>query len=693
VTIRAFTIGELCVSPYNVRTDGRTIGSIEALKQSILKRGVLMPLVVHPLSDDPAKFGAIAGGRRYRALKALIESGDLPATTPIEAVVRDGMTEADLIDISTAENLVRRDLYAYEVFAAVARSRDRGSTLEDIAETIGQPVEWVKKSVRLGMLAPAIFRAFSDEEISLEIARAFAATEDKTLQLHVFQIFMQRAKHEQKASLVRELLKVGDRELTRLLRFVGEKRYRDEGGAFELDLFAEDDEHRGIVSHEGLLRDLAAAKFDQLRTRIRTRAGRDLRFGVTPPKNDFDQADRSLQIHPPVMALDPEDEKRLQELRVEEDSIVEIASELVSSDGQPFPGNEAAIAKFEERDQMVEAAIAAIEDKRPIQLPSGDVFATIDLNDDGKADIRYWWASHKAQAAAGKPSTQPKPRRSADESSALRDGDAIAAPIGEPFRGRAIADQRAKNETGLTADGVQRLRALRRASLRQLLMEDANAGGDLARDYFVWGELRMQLTSAKSAHVGLKPLASPDRDDEEARALIGESVGQDFQQDLAEVASWSCFTEQDLAAAFRAYRALGEVAKGDAMVCLCSLALERSLNADGYRIPVHDVVAQETGLSGAEQLRETGAFTPSPRLLSLFSKDHRLELARPYVSREDLLAFSKRTSPDLSERVAKIFTRASGALLDGMGDQAGRWVHPLIAFPAGRMKLEQEAAE
>ncbi|AJP72955.1 ParB/RepB/Spo0J family partition protein [Sphingomonas hengshuiensis] len=702
---RALTIDQLDLSPFNARTDKRALtpSAIEAMATSLAAKGQIMPIVVHPMKGRKDKFGVFAGQRRYRAFKALIEAGRLPRDHPIDAMVREAETEGDLIALSTAENAIRWDLYPYETYAALARSRKRGSSIEEIAGIMGQDIDWVRRGVRLGMLPEPIFRAYAEDEITLECAKAFAATEDAQLQLHVFLKFKEQPRHLRTATTVRQMLKVGDRELTRLLHFVGEETYRAEGGRFELDMFADEEEHRGIVTDEGLLRDLASAKLDDLRRRIRARVGRELRFGAEPPMNDFNMIDRSLQIVPPLSPLSAEDVARHEQLLAEQAKLEDCARDLLGDDGEPLPGSEPAFAEIDARYGPNEAEIARIEDSRPIALPAGDIFATIDIDDDGATEIRYWWKDHKARAAADKSASKPPARRQPHNSFSidriLSDGEAIAAPIGEPWHARTIAEHRAKDSYGLTQDGVQSLRSLRRAILRGQLLEDGDAAGTVARDYFVWGQLRMVLTRTASAAIGMKSLIAPDRDTPEARELIEATTMCRYENALLELAEWDCFTEGDLATAFRAYRALDEAQKDEALTLLACIPLERSLNADGYRIPLHDAVAAETSIHGPSSLREFEAFTPTAPFFALFSKDHRLELALPFVDRATVATWAKRKSAEQTQFLARVFVDQTADLLDGTDRDAGNWVHPILQFgpqdPArsGGAAAMQEAAE
>jgi ParB family transcriptional regulator, chromosome partitioning protein len=73
------------------------------LVASIEAHGLLQSLVVQP--GRRGCFAVIAGGRRYRALSALAETGKLPATREIACKVI--AADADATELSLAENIIR----------------------------------------------------------------------------------------------------------------------------------------------------------------------------------------------------------------------------------------------------------------------------------------------------------------------------------------------------------------------------------------------------------------------------------------------------------------------------------------------------------------------------------------------------------------------------------------------------------
>ena len=159
MTLRTFTHDQLILSPLNVRTNQEDANATEALEASIEAGGLLYPLIVHPVRDDALKqqgnsaqiYGVCAGGRRWRAIGNLIKAGRLRADWPIDCVVRD-VDQAQITEISLAENLIRRELRPYEIHAAIAKAHDEGASAEDIASRCGQRVVWVRQQLRLGKL-------------------------------------------------------------------------------------------------------------------------------------------------------------------------------------------------------------------------------------------------------------------------------------------------------------------------------------------------------------------------------------------------------------------------------------------------------------------------------------------------------------------------------------------------------------
>lgn len=696
--VTTMTIDALCVSPLNVRTNQVDVNALDAMKKSLLKRGQIFPLAVHPM-PAPGKgkkqiYGAIAGGRRYRAFAQLIKEGKLPKDHPIDVIVRNITDEGELRELSLAENFVRRELRHYEIYAAVARAVEKGRTFQEVAETNGQEIATVRRWARLGQLHPTVFAALESEEIGEAIAMAIAGTEDVGLQLLAFEQFRQLPSHQQHPSAIRKLLKFGDRELEKLLKFVGEDVYRNEGGRYELDLFADQAEQRGAVRDEGLLRQLADAKLDAVREQLRTRTGRILRFEAGPPMSTFagysNGVAQELEIREKELPLSPDEEAKIEAFELE---LAEVEARAAKYERD---GMVALLAEAEIEEKSIGVALADLRNSRPLELPDGDVFATLTILDDGNVEYRFWWADRKAkqkaEAAARKQPDAPPPRpistgpnlapvRAALSNIATRnigDGEAIS---NTGYNARQNADAAIRETHGLTQDGVQIHRSIRREMLRAALLQESDFG-TLGLDYLIFQLARHALANNYSHQLGAvglhqnfesgNVLAEPHVERTEAHRMWRAARDQ--------LKAHPSMTEQALPAAFRAYRAETESWKIEAAAIVAGLALERSANAPGYVVSLHDELFAQAHYDDAD-LR--ALVEPTAELIDLMTRADRLKLVYPHVSNGEYLRLEKLKAAQLTGPVVRALQKVAG------------WVHPLLRFnpPAPIAAPQPEMAE
>lgn len=704
---KTMTIGELCVSPYNVRTNQADATAIAGMAESLLKRGQLYPLVVHPMPARSGKkktYGALAGGRRYRAFSLLITQGKLPADHPITVIVRDITDEGELRELSLAENIVRVDLRDYEKYAAVALAHRNGRSFQEIADTNGQTVEVIRQWNRLGNLAKPIFDALEAGEIGTRHAAAFGATDDHELQLHAFRAFMQRGDRDQAhaPSVIRKLLKVGDSELTKLLHFVGEKAYTDAGGRYELDLFADQAEERGRVCDEGLLMQLVEEKLEKtralLRQQLRNHApDRELRFEAAPPRDAIlGGMARELEIAVEAADLHPDDAERSAFIRNEMIELEKrckcVLDDATLTDAQKH----AAIAALDVDYVPLEQEEAAIDARRALRLPDGDVFATLEIEQDGTLETRFWWASRKAKRDAEKPAAPPRPV-STGPIPKLDAPEPVRGPMPKPPEGgyaidqsygyapRQAADAAIKDEHGLTAEGVQVMRSLRREALRCALLDDADVQGTHGSDYAIWCLLRFELRGGTGFELGARRLGSGY----EASVGVSEAVrphlkrsiaGMRWAKEVSALRDHPSMAIDDLPAAFAAFHGETSVWKNKAAALLAGLMLERSLNAPGYQVPLHDLLAAGAGLRNDSLSLYV---EPTEELVDLFPRAQRLALAQPHVDKMAFASWGKLKAAELTAPVTRALRKAKS------------WVHPLMQFaPVAKPVAEmREAAE
>ncbi|MCW2412039.1 MULTISPECIES: ParB/RepB/Spo0J family partition protein [unclassified Sphingobium] len=698
MTISTMTIADLCLSPYNVRTNQADANAIDGMAESLLRVGQLYPLAVHKMPRATGKggsrcrqlWGVLAGGRRFRAFERLIADGRLPASHPIDVIVRDIASEAELIELSLAENLVRFELRAYEVYAAVHRAHAGGRSFAEIAQTNGQTVETVRQWDRLGALEPEIFAALSRGEIGKEQAKAFAATNDHALQRWAFdQVMTLPESHPgRQPTGIRRIMKVGDNEQRKLLRFVDDYQYRKAGGRFELDLFADQPGERGRVTDEGLLMQMVEAKLSVMRDRLRGQANVPLRFEATYPRDsNYGGVAIDLEITPQWGELSAEQQDRLDYLANEMAEIEQRAAIIVEPGADREDAQlQAAMEPLEEEWAALREEQAQIEATRSLTLPAGDVFATLVIEQEGEVEMRFWWASRKAMAAAqkaGKVDKKPVsagPIRKADSHGPVaRPVTGAAALIRTDYTAQPRADAQIREEHGLTQDAIQSLRSMRRMALRAGLIAESwhQQSSGVALDYLLWSLARDKFgnRSTEAAHergiAGLSTLHDPAPIGVEAMA-DATTAGAIWHEAVAALRDHPSMTDGDPVAAYHAFRAEDWRWKEWAASVVAGSVLARSADADGYRVPLHDELADLCGFADDEAVR--GLIEPGEALVEMLPRSQRLALAEPHVDGATFRGWQKLKAAELVAPVTRALRHAKA------------FVHPMLRFRANTQR-------
>lgn len=478
----------------------------------------------------------------------------------------------------------------------------------------------------------------------------------------------------------------------KLLRFVGEAAYRDAGGRYELDLFADEAEQRGRIVDEGLLKDLVEGKLSSMRDLLRKQSGRaDLRFEKDYPKDpEYGGIARALEIVAEPKPRSAADGRRLEFV---ENEMAELEAKAAILLGQPdTPERAELIAAIDVDYVPLETEWQKLRDRRRITLPDGDLFGTLVIEPDGELEIRWWWASRKAKRLAEKPAESPTaakpvslgPIPKPEAQAALRQMMPAPKPGGgaidqrSEFGERNKAGAAIKQDHGATADGVQVLRSLRREVLRCALLDNADEGGTIGRDYAVWCLLRFELVHDYGTDLGARRLASGyDAGWEVSQPHIMRSIaGMRWEKEIRALQAHPSMARADggrrgdstaLAAAFRAYLDEGPHWMTKTAALLAGLMLERSLDASGYQVPLHDLLATEIGLKDVD----IAAYVePTEELIDLFPRAQRLALVEPHADTATFTALGKLKAAELSAPVARALKKVRG------------WVHPLMRFAA-----------
>jgi ParB family chromosome partitioning protein len=236
VMIRTIPLNKLVQSPRNVRRAADAQADLQ-LKADIEARGLLQNLVVTSAAKPRGGFAVEAGGRRLRALQSLADEGKLAGDHEVCCLVLEGGTAAQ--EASLAENFQRLSMNPADECLAFRQLIEQGSDAESVARRFGLTVRFVEGRLRLASLAPVVFEALGAGDISLDVAKAYAATPDRERQAHVFEQMSRGYGAAHPDSIRRMMTQATASAGDRRARLVGEEAYVAAGGRIERDLFDE----------------------------------------------------------------------------------------------------------------------------------------------------------------------------------------------------------------------------------------------------------------------------------------------------------------------------------------------------------------------------------------------------------------------------------------------------------------------
>jgi ParB family chromosome partitioning protein len=177
--------------------------ALEELKDSIRAHGVLQPVV---LRSAPGGFELIAGERRWRAAQAA-------GLKSIPAVVREGVSDASMLELALVENLQRADLDPIEKARGFKRLMDGGMTQEQVASRVGLERSTVANFLRLLDLSEKVQAVVSQGLLSMGHARALLGLRDPRRQVELSALAVRRSLSVREVEArVRELQNRGEKE-------------------------------------------------------------------------------------------------------------------------------------------------------------------------------------------------------------------------------------------------------------------------------------------------------------------------------------------------------------------------------------------------------------------------------------------------------------------------------------------------
>lgn len=322
-SFKEIPLAQLNPSPLNVRSDPSD-DEIEALAESIAAKGILQPLLVRPAGKE--HYEVVAGERRRQALRLLADQGRIDADAyKVPCNVRKG-SDADGREDSLTENVMRRAMSPVDEFEAFAGLIEGGKAAEQIARAFGISVRQVNQRLRLGRLAPVIRDAVRSGELSLDLACAFAVTDDTDEQLRVFNDLRGRGgslRYQSPYAVRRALTEAKISADSHLARFVGAEAYVAAGGGIIEDLFSD----ARYLTNRALLERLALAKLETIAESEQAQGWKWAHVSL-----GFDSAFMPTVLNLPSQAIEPTPEQcqEIETLEARYDAL----AEMDDSDGE-----------------------------------------------------------------------------------------------------------------------------------------------------------------------------------------------------------------------------------------------------------------------------------------------------------------------------------------------------------------------
>ena len=584
--IQSIPLKKLTPSRRNVRRCSDDHADLQ-LKADIAARGLLQNLVVAPAKKPRGSFTVEAGGRRLRALKALVEDGVLDAAHEVSCLVTGGGTAAQ--EASLAENFQRLAMNPADECLAFGQLVEQGATVEGIARRFGVTTRFVEGRLRLSSLAPCLFEALGAGEITLDVAKAYAASSDRERQAWVFEqlhgSYSGNHPDSIRRMMTQESASAGDRRAL----LVGEDAYVAAGGRIERDLFSEEQGERWL--DVPLLERLAAEKMESIAAEKQAETGL---AWVRPTLDSYVPYAVTAGLRRIVPERERASEAERARIAAAEAEIDELIPVL---DAEDTPGEQRRQA--EDRLEELEVEIARLRDKSPViddeLRPKLGAFLLLDERGMPRLDSVFY-----AEA--------PVEDHGGGDNPAGPDSDSFAAADASSSAG---SEQQPKP---LSRTLIDELAIQRRDVLAVHVAADPALALDLAT--FLMVDRDAACTSERSGS-SLMALAPSDPvfgfETPGAKATAAREKAVDALD-----RSWT--SGQSRSERFDAFRALPAEARAAWLGHAVARTLEASANASGERrCAFHDHLGQLLGIDVAIWWRPTGAnyFDRVPKTVTL----------------------------------------------------------------------------
>ena len=557
MTIQMIEARHCTLSRLNVRKAPSEPALLAQLMADIEARGVLQNLIGVPVPKKSGKYEVIAGGRRLHCVRQLIADGKLPANATVPMMVLDQRDRA--AEVSLAENLQREAMNPADACLAFRHCIEvEGATIEDVARRFGVATRFVEGRLRLAQLAPPVFEALRNGEISLDAAKAYGVTSDHARQEQVFEAARRfnYAPHSIRRMMVDDTMNASDR----LALLVGRDAYLAAGGRIEADLFGDADE---IWLDASIVIALADAKLAAAAAAIN---GYAAVVPVTAGRPDYAQTRDMLALGRSRLPLTGAEAARAEAIEAEMQAL-----QTAYDEAEDAASEEHIQAQFD----ALEAELATLTDRwaEPAEADRAAATAFLVIDEQGQMVVHDTLYLPRVSDRSRVP----------DQT----DGATGTAEAADDEQGTALS-------RGLTDElAIQR---------RDLLALHIAHNPGVALDLMIFTLADARTRTSYGASSGVAITARPNgRGPAEyrTRGVIADALGQ-----IGESLNQSWCTHNDLAARYTGFCALGEEERAAWAGWVVAHSLEATLR-DERQGQFHNHLGQQLGIDVAAWWRPT----------------------------------------------------------------------------------------
>lgn len=154
-----------------------TPDELEDLAASIREKGVLQPILLRAVKNQPYQYEIVAGERRFRASK-------MAGLAEIPALVKT-MTDENAMEIALIENVQRENLNPIEEASAYINLMEKcGYDLADVSRLIGKSQSYIRNIMRLDTLPATVKGMVANGDISASHARTISVATNPLQMAH-----------------------------------------------------------------------------------------------------------------------------------------------------------------------------------------------------------------------------------------------------------------------------------------------------------------------------------------------------------------------------------------------------------------------------------------------------------------------------------------------------------------------------